>query len=180
MNEQEAKKLRERTTGKFTQVPAWISHGSWLKHLRPSELKVYLYLCSQADNRTRITFPATSTRQTISLRTGVSLGTVSGIIHNLEICGYVRILKEGRSNAYIIQFSPPDSWPSHGPTNAARSKAATGRRDVLKANCSSPVASQEMVDAPFVPGPLNPFTVKHSEDILGNTEEPDSSPILDF
>ena len=160
MNETEAKDLRERIARQFNQIPAWISYGTGLKHLRPSELKVYVYLCACAHNQTKITLPSSCTREKISHHTGVSLGTISAILHSLEISGYIRILKEGRSNSYVIQFAPPDHWPLHGPTNAARTNAAAGRRQVLRENCSSP----------------------HSHHAQGNTTtpEPDSSPILDF
>jgi hypothetical protein len=107
-----------------------------LKYFQGTELKVLLFLCREANNTTHIPPPASSTLTKISTETGVSLGTISGIIKSLTMQGAICLDKDGRNNIYHIQFTPPEWWPQHGPVNAARIRAAGDRREILKSNYS--------------------------------------------
>lgn len=133
MNELEAHILRNKFSAKkiFSRIPGWISYGHGLKALQGSELKVLLYICSKADNTTHI---AITTREIISLGTGVSLGSISGIIKSLTMQGCIRVEKEGRNNTYYVQFDPPDCWPLGGAANILRIRAASGRREIFNKN----------------------------------------------
>jgi len=152
MTELEAKNLRAKYAARkiFTQIPGWITFGYGLKNLKGSKLTVLTYICSKADNDTHITRQNTCTHEKIHLGTGVSLGTISGIVTDLVMQGIICRDKEGRNNIYTVQFTPPDSWPLHWPTNAARVSASSGRCEVLKRNCSQ----HQSKCAADIPNPL--------------------------
>ena len=135
MNENNADALREKyTNGKyFIRVPAWINYGAGIDSMKGAELKIFVCLCSRMSK----TNSATISREDISSATGITLSSISGIIHSLVISGYIAIEKEGRNNIYYINFTPPGSWPLHRPINSARIKAAKHRRAVLYNNTSN-------------------------------------------
>jgi hypothetical protein len=118
----------------FTRLPGWVTYGPGISGYSGSELKVLIHICSKADNRTN---KSIVTREEISRNTKVSLGSISGILSVLVMYGVIRIEKDGRRNIYHVQFVPPESWPHGIPTNAARARAAEGRRAVLSRNLAA-------------------------------------------
>ena len=151
MTEQEAQNLKDKYISRkiFVRIPSWIIYGRGLDTLKGAELKVLVYVCSRMNNQTDST---SVTREEISRATGVSLGSISGIIHSLLMQCFIRVEKDGRNNTYYVQFVPPYSWPLHSPTNAARIHAAAGRREVLHRNCSQ-YQSNSAPDSTIPPTP---------------------------
>lgn len=134
MTDQEAQLLRNKLTEIHAKFPAWVSYGHNLKSFAGSELKILLYICSRAHNITHRALPNTCTREKIHLGTGVSLGTISGIITGLVTRGIIYREREGRNNTYCVQFEPPEPWPLPGPTNETRAAASPRRREPLSRN----------------------------------------------
>jgi len=124
-------RLKERYADNkiFVRLPKWITENSGLSGIKGAELKILLCICGKIDNKTD---SAIITREHMSQETGVTLGTISGILHGLVMMGFIRIEKEGRNNTYFVQFHPPQSWPESRIVNKKRLAATSGRRSVFK------------------------------------------------
>lgn len=146
MTELEAQKLREKIIAKriHTRIPGWITYSRGLSAFNGADLRVLTYICSKIDNDTDIAYHSV-TREEISRGTGVSLGSISGIIKDLIMRQYISTERSGRKNIFLVHFNPPESWPLHYSINKPRMRAAAKRREVLNKNlaASQPPTIQE-------------------------------------
>ncbi len=88
----------------FGQIPAWCVKLGVLPRLKPSEIKIFVAIVVQADNKSQ---KCQSTLETLAKLSGVTASTIPQATHELAMEGLIDKKRRGNRMTYTVNFQAP-------------------------------------------------------------------------